>query len=109
MAVQDTFQINPGPAELPEAEIIEIAERPGGKQCLVLQASIGGQPRKFVLALDALEGHGLSGPAAVAELRAIRELLSTDLQTLLRVLAEFAGPLQNIADRLTRLPKAESG
>lgn len=58
--------------ELPEAEIIDEVDSRGGKRALVLKVKIEGQHRTFLLRLDALEGRGLLGPAAVEELRGIR-------------------------------------
>ncbi len=66
---------NPGPTEPPEAEITQIIEKRGGKRALELQVNIEGQHRTFLLTLDALKGYGLSGPAAVEELRGIRAAL----------------------------------
>lgn len=63
----------PKPGEPPEAEIIGVAETRRGKSCLVLQVKIEGRDQELALTFDALQGYGLSGPAAVEELRRIRE------------------------------------
>ena len=60
-----------------KAEIVEIIGQPDGRSHLVLLVNIEGQPRKVLLSLDALQDHGLTGPAAAKELRAIREQLSS--------------------------------
>ncbi|MXY42007.1 MAG: hypothetical protein F4160_05265 [Rhodospirillaceae bacterium] len=79
----------PGPAELPMAEVVRISGSPKGSPTLELRVNIEGRDRRFLLTLSALEGHGLSGPAAVEELRAIR------------------AALEKIAEALTRNPETE--
>ena len=75
--VQTTYPNDSRPAKPLIATIIGEAETPDGRQALELQVSIEGQDRTVLLMLHALEDHGLSGPAAVAELRGIRKLLET--------------------------------
>ena len=55
-------------------------DQPGGKRALELQVNIEGQPRTVLLSLDALEGHGLSGPVAVEELRKIADSVDHHLE-----------------------------
>ncbi len=72
--LQPTYD-KPGPAGPPVAKITRINRSPGSRPTLELQVNIGGQDCDIVLPLDALEDRGLSGPAAVEELRAIRAAL----------------------------------
>ncbi len=66
----------PKPAELPRAKIINYnPASPGSSATLELQVNIEGQDHSILLPVDALNNHGLSGPAAVEELRGIREAL----------------------------------
>ena len=65
----------PDPAEPPIAEIRKVYRPANRNAALELQVKIEGRDRTILLTLDALEGHGLSGPAAVEELRAIRVAL----------------------------------
>ncbi len=65
----------PSPTEPPVAKITRINRPPGSSPSLELQVSIGGLDHKVLLPLDALEDRGLSGPAAVEELRGIRAAL----------------------------------
>lgn len=52
----------------------EIREATGvdGKKCLELLVNIEDRPRSILLTLDALQDHGLSGPAAVEALLGIQ-------------------------------------
>ncbi len=68
-------QLADQPAAPPEAKITGIVATRGNTRALELQVRIAGQDRKFLLALDALEDHGLTGPAAAEELREIRQTL----------------------------------
>ena len=68
-----------GPAEPAKAKIIKVnrneSQRPESTPSLELQVKIEDQDHDVWLSLDALEENGLSGPAAVEELRRIREAL----------------------------------
>lgn len=75
MAIQDRYSIHPSAAEMPKAEIVSVNQGNGSSSTLELRVNIEGQDRGVLLPLDALEGHGLSGPAAVEELRRIRVAL----------------------------------
>ena len=66
--------IHPDPAEPPIAKIVGI-NRTGPSPSLELRVKIRDQDHDALLLLDALEDYGLSGPAAVEELRAIRVAL----------------------------------
>ena len=62
----------PDPVEPYKPNTIRAVEAPDGRRALELRVNIAGRDRTIVLTNDELEGHGLSGPAAVDELRAIR-------------------------------------
>ena len=68
-----------GPAEPVKAKIIKVnrneGRQPESTPSLELQVKIEDQDHDVWLSLDALEENGLSGPAAVEELRRIREAL----------------------------------
>jgi len=88
-AFQDSFQQYPDESPIPEAKVLRIIRgSPKESPALELQVKIGGRDRKILLRLDALEEFGLSGPAAVEELRKIR-----------RSLDDLTGGLLKYADR----------
>ena len=76
----------PGTSELPQAKIVNInraqGRRPKSSPSLELQVNIEGRDHAVALSLDALEDHGLSGPAAAEELRGIRAALEELVQVL---------------------------
>ncbi len=97
---QDDYD-KPDPAGPPIAKIVRINRPPLSSPNLELQASIGGRDQIVVLPLDALEGHGLSGPVAVEELRAIRSAL----EELVRAVKNGSGKEQrSMPIRLTPIP-----
>ena len=79
-------RIHPGPAEPPEARIVNInraqGRRPKSSPSLELQVNIGDRDHAISLSLDALDSYGLSGPVAVEELRGIRIALEDLVQIL---------------------------
>lgn len=92
--LQASFQVNPDLTEPPQAEIIGEALGRDGKRVLELRVKIEGRDRNIWLALDALEGHGLSGPAAVEELREIRKILASGAEHLCRHVSDIAGSVR---------------
>ena len=68
----------PDPAEPPIAEIRKVYRPANKTAALELQVNIEGRNRTVLLTLDALEGHGLSGPVAVP---AYVVVTSSDLDT----------------------------
>ena len=80
--IQDAHRPEPGDDNLPQAEIIENSANFDGTKILILQVSIDGRPRKFALALNAINAYGMAGPAAVEELRQIKEILDERLPLL---------------------------
>ena len=82
----------PEPAEPPMATItggFEVRRGSRGKRVLELQVNIAGRDRAIWLTDDELASYGLSGPAAVDELRGIR------------------AALERIANALERSPETE--
>ena len=65
----------PEPNEPYEPKSIAANKVSGSVRSLVLLVNIEGRDRKISLSIDALEEYGLSGPAAVEELREIRKAL----------------------------------
>ena len=65
----------PDPAEPYKPHTIEEIKVSGEPRALELLVNIEGRDRRILLTTDALLDHGLSGPAAVVELRAIRAAL----------------------------------
>ena len=59
----------------PKAEIKEISDSGKEPASLVLQVNIEDQDHEVLLEIDAAKDFGMSGPAAVIELRKIRETL----------------------------------
>ena len=57
------------------AEIIGVVKARDNTPCLELRVNIGDQDQRVLLAVDAIANHGMSGPAAVAELQGIRMAL----------------------------------
>ena len=96
--LQGKFEINPGSSEPPEAKITGFIGTRDGKRGLELLVNIEGKDRTCVLRLDALEGHGLSGPAAVEELRALRE----ELEELRTPIGQLAGSAATLANEISR-------
>lgn len=78
--VQDKY---PNDSRRLTAKVVRLSQSgisaPGSKvgqtEGLELQVNIEGQDHDILLPLDALNDYGLTGPAAVAELRGIREAL----------------------------------
>ena len=73
----------PDPAEPYKPHTIEENRVSGELRALVLRVNIAGRDRNVELTVGALQDHGLSGPAAVEELRGIRVALE-DLASLLK-------------------------
>ncbi len=71
-AFQSSYD-RPGSAKPYEPESIELVTATDGRSHLELQVKIEDRLRSVKLTLDALQDHGLSGPAAAEELRKIRK------------------------------------
>ena len=75
----------PDPDANPTATVVrKIRGSPKGSPALELQVSIVGRNRTFLLLLDELASHGLSGPEAVEELRGIRVAVEKVAEALTR-------------------------
>ena len=74
MSVQSKYD-RQGPMEPPVAEIIQVNRPPDKTSILELRVNIEDRDQLVALPLGALEEFGLTGPAAVEELRAIRVAL----------------------------------
>ena len=71
----DSRQLTAKVVKLSQSRISATGSKDEKSQALELQVNIEGQDHDILLPLDALNDYGLLGPAAVAELRGIREAL----------------------------------
>ena len=73
----DSRQLTAKVVGISQSRISATGSKDGKSQALELQVNIEGQDHAVLLALDALNDYGLSGPAAVKELRGIRLALES--------------------------------
>lgn len=94
-------------AKYPEAKIIELTGT-GSTTSLVLRVNIEGRDHDLRLRLSAIEGYGVTGPAAVAELRAIRKEIGSVADMLMNPMGSISRTVSDLSKSTHELAVAIS-